>query len=325
MKNNSKIMLLIALIVWIMGSLLPAQSATHIPGNQLKNSLEAKWEWAENTAKQEKHYYIAYSVTPAKEHDGSITYYSWTKAYDGPTVYEVIFGKKAEKDLLQKLQKQAVVFYRFNGKLKEIQPANFTNSQHKRLKAIPVFWIGEVKIPESIALLDSFYKGAVSGELKEEIVSVGGLHGRDTSVFRFLKGVLKGETIADVRETAVFWMGLQQSPEAVKILLKVIHNDPSMDVREQAIFGLHVAETKEADAELIKLATGKGNVELRKMSIFWLGQRAVKRTAEILGDVVGNDAGNDIQEAAVFSLSQHPKGLDKLIRIAKTHRSLNVR
>ncbi|MCP4152279.1 MAG: hypothetical protein GY757_31365 [bacterium] len=56
-----------------------------------------------------------------------------------------------------------------------------------------------------------------------------------------------------------------------------------------------------------------------------MGQRAVKRTAEILGDVVDNDADNDIREAAVFSLSQHPKGLDKLIRIAKTHRSLNVR
>jgi HEAT repeat protein len=182
-----------------------------------------------------------------------------------------------------------------------------------------------MKIDESVGFLETCFKRIDPAKNREKIVTAVGIHGRSPGIFGFLKKVLTGDFADKIRESAAFWIGQQQTPEAAKVLLHTVANDKSSKVREHAVFGLYLVDCKEADDALVQIATKGKEKGTRKKAIFWLGQKAVKRTAELLGGIIDDDPDSDIQKAAVFALSQHPEGLNRLIKIATTHRSLKVR
>jgi HEAT repeat protein len=79
---------------------------------------------------------------------------------------------------------------------------------------------------------------------------------------------------------------------------------------------------------LIKVAESDPDRELRKQALFWLGQKAGKRSLEVLGNVVErSDADTEVQKHAVFAISQRPRdeAIPLLIKIAKTHPKAEVR
>jgi HEAT repeat protein len=68
--------------------------------------------------------------------------------------------------------------------------------------------------------------------------------------------------------------------------------------------------------------------QTRKGAIFWMGQAAGERAAGTLGELIDqSDADADVQEQAVFALSQlrDGGGVDALIDIARDHRNPKVR
>jgi HEAT repeat protein len=76
------------------------------------------------------------------------------------------------------------------------------------------------------------------------------------------------------------------------------------------------------------VAESDADRELRKQALFWLGQRAGKRSLEVLGNVVEkSDDDTEVQKQAVFAISQRPKdeAIPLLIKIAKTHPKPAVR
>lgn len=321
---RNKLFILAVVLVWGLGlstALSAAGDVVHAPAS-VKN-LETGWEWAFNSAAQkagDKGFYIGYMIEHEKEHSVR------TGGHKGISLYEIIYGKKAA---VKKSEKEIAILFLFGNRPKnrlDFREVDL-NSMHysAKLDDVPLFWLGRVQWDDSIGFLKKCFKAADTNKNKEEIVAAVGIHGPNTEGFRFLKKVLTGDYVADIREQAAFWISQQHSPEAAKILIHTVYNDKSEEVRENAVFGLSMVDIKEADDALVKLAKKGKDKEIRKKAIFWLGQKASAKMGEILGDMVENDTDTDIQKAAVFALSQHPGGVSKLIKIADSHRSLKVR
>jgi HEAT repeat protein len=247
------------------------------------------------------------------------------------TLYEILYGRKASKEQLVRLENQVAILFRFDNHPShrfDFQEVKLNNLNHSiEINNIPIFWLDIIRIEESITFLEKCFNSKYIGsdKVKDTLVTAVGIHGPNPKAFNFLKNVLTGNYAAKVRKSAAFWISQQQSPEVAKVLERTVYNDRSSAVRENAVFGLYLVKCKEADDALVKLARKGKDKHVRKKAIFWLGQKAVKRTVEILEDMVNDDTDTDIQKAVVFAISQHPDGVSRLIKIAKTHRSLNVR
>jgi HEAT repeat protein len=115
----------------------------------------------------------------------------------------------------------------------------------------------------------------------------------------------------EVRESAVFWSGQQNSQDALNFLIATADNDPSKQIREEAVFAI----------SQINLAKNGKDQEVQEEAIFWLGQKASKQAEIALEDFAYNHEDYELQKSAVFALSQlsGDAGVPKLIQIAKTH------
>ena len=327
MKNKKT--LLLFMLLWGFSQLQIAQSVREAPAGSL-NNLDSKWVWAMNSAKKIKvknGFYICYTFLKEKD-DQKYSRECWDDT-DKKTLHEIIYRKPLEQNILDQLKKEiAVIFY-----FKDFQKnkLNFQKMEvHKlnhpvKINNIPLFFLGKMETGESIGFLNKCFKNNTLDCNRKKIVTAVGIHDPCPQGFNFLKKVLNGDFSPKIRKSAAFWIGVQQHSESVKILLRTVYNDQSSEVRKHAVFAIYLIKSKEADNALIQIVRKCDEKNIRKKAIFWLGQKAVKRCAKILENVVYNDPDEDIKAAAVFALSQHPHGVSKLIRIAKTHPGLKVR
>lgn len=95
-----------------------------------------------------------------------------------------------------------------------------------------------------------------------------------------------------------------------------------------AIFAATLADSVEVWPRLVKLAQNQ-NVpkENRRSAIFWLGQAAGTKITESLDSIAMTPGEREIQDAAVFALSQRPhdEGVPALIKVARTSPSPQTR
>jgi len=331
MKSKSKRNQLVFFLSLIggLGLLLAAQSATHLPTSV--KGLEAGWDWALKIAEKrdvKKGFYIGYAIE--RKENGRVCH-GKNKGEGDKTLYEILYGKNASKEQSHHLTKQVAILFRFDTHpshrldFQKIVINNLDQPIETDIDNVPILWLGLIQRDESIDLLKKCFKHTDSDKERDTLVTAAGIHGPNPKVFGFLQKVLSGNYAAKIRKSAAFWISLQRSSEAAKVLEHTVYNDPSSSVREHAVFGLYLVQCKEANDTLVKLAKKGEDKNVRKKAIFWLGQKAAKRSAEILEDMVNDDSDTDIQKAAVFALSQLPNGVPKLIKIANTHRSLKVR
>ncbi len=324
MKNKRFIFFMV--LLWGLGQLTAAQpAAAVIKAPESVKSLDAGMDWALGAANKQNTkngFYVVYVVE--KNDDGSVHMGKHSKGKT-KTLFEILYGKKQGKGL----ENQVAVLFRFGSGPKsrfDFRDIDLNSLHHSAdLDDVPLFWLGNMGTGESVGYLETCFKRVGSDKKRKDIVDAVGIHGRGPRIFAFLKRVLTGNYAVKVRKPAAFWMGGQQSAEAAKVLLNTVYNDKSSEVRENAVFGLYLVKQKAADDALEQLARKGKDREIRKKAIFWLGQKAVKRAAEILGDVIDEEEDGGVRKAAVFALSQHPDGVSKLIKLAKTHRRFGVR
>lgn len=100
-------------------------------------------------------------------------------------------------------------------------------------------------------------------------------------------------------------------------------------VGREAVFAATLADSVTVWPDLLTLAREDGvPAETRKAAVFWVSQMAGVAITRGLTDLVeGADAQRDIQEAAVFALSQRPpdEGVPALIGVARSHRDPRIR
>lgn len=133
--------------------------------------------------------------------------------------------------------------------------------------------------------------------------------------------IAKDDKHPELRADAMFWLG-QQSPtrETVQFLKDRVMSDPDPQVQEKALFSLSQLE----DAALLDffcdIAKNHKDKRIRLNSIFWIGQNSASdKAVEILQNLAFNDADEEIQRRAMFSISQvsETKALPILMKIAQ--------
>lgn len=191
----------------------------------------------------------------------------------------------------------------------------------------PLFWLGTADDNESVRRLRNLYDATSSLDFKKDLVRAAGVHQPSSDVFHFLTGVLKAAESDVVRAQAAFWIGEQDNPEALKILLNAAEKDSSLKVREQAVFAISRLDTNESTDALISLARTANSPKIRGKATFWLGQKASQKAVATLEDIIANNEETEVQRQALFALSQMKgtEGVERLIRIARTHPNPRIR
>ena len=100
-------------------------------------------------------------------------------------------------------------------------------------------------------------------------------------------------------------------------------------IADNAVFPVTLADSVTPWPAMLALARdGSLRTQTRKQVVFWLGQAAGDAATKGLDSLLADKNGDrEIQEQAVFALSQRPKdeGIPALVRVARTHADPSVR
>jgi HEAT repeat protein len=320
------------------------------------SALEAKFDWALGKAPKPgpgRIFWIGYSVDRLMGENTHIGSYSVGGRGRDLTVAEVLAGKKNEaapadtaEDVrraarralddidsrpkpVTKVLKELGFFFRYEaGKTPVLAEVHMTNLDLPfDFETAPLFWLGKAPEGQSLALVKALYGLGGSDKVRRSLVAATGCHGTAGLVIPILAGVLAGDGSDNLRRDAAFWIGQQNDPESLRILVKAARTDTSKEVREGAVFSISQVELPAAVDQLIALARSAEPRDVRKQAVFWIGQMASEKSGKALEEFARKDGDIEIQEQAVFALSQLPdnQGVEPLIKLAKTHPDPRIR
>jgi HEAT repeat protein len=196
---------------------------------------------------------------------------------------------------------------------------------------LPFVWITGVKPAESVALLDTFVRGAAfegHGDhgLGNGALTAIALHA-DASADHALESFVAPDQKEALRRQTAFWMGAARGKAGLNALLRMAKSDPISDVRTQVAFALYVSHEPAAIDEMIRMAHDDASAHVRGQALFWLAQKAGQKAVGTITGAIENDPDTEVKKKAVFALSQLPReeGVPKLIEVAQTNRNPEVR
>lgn len=323
-------------------------------------TLRAKMDSAEKQGRaRETRFWTAYSfdVRPGVAVD-----YEWhsngnTTILDGTSIS---VGSKVETRNLG-----VFVLHEPDGSSARVEVYNL--DRQREYSGFPVYWLGRAGNDESLNYLKSLAESDRAADSQKHSIVAIALHD-DPRVGGMLENFVRNSRIDNVRSTAVFWLGqvpghlsflselVRNGQESTKVrkeaafaigiareqgsmpvLENLYSSIDSREVKKQIIFaasvnGADAAGPNGNDSDgvnfMIKVAESDPDRELRKQALFWLGQKAGKRSLEVLGNVIEkSDDDTEVQKQAVFAISQRNKdeAVPLLIKIAKTHPKAEVR
>lgn len=196
---------------------------------------------------------------------------------------------------------------------------------------LTVYWLPDVRAPESIELLSSFVpldedKFREARHRSETAISAIALHA-DPAAERALERFIDAKQPEIVRRNTAFWLGNVRGKNGYEILQRLVREDASDKVREHCVFALSLSKVPEAVNAMIDAARNDKSTKVRGQALFWLSQKAGRQAAEAISEAVAKDPETAVKKKAVFALSQLPKdeGIPKLIQIARTNKNPDVR
>jgi HEAT repeat protein len=117
---------------------------------------------------------------------------------------------------------------------------------------------------------------------------------------------------AELREQAVFLISQTEGDGAVDILLDLALNnpDPSPEVVEQAVFWLSQSESDRALSALEEILLSNDSRDIQEAAIFALSQHRGNRSSQVLRQYVQRpDIDPELRENAIFWIGQGPDGV----------------
>jgi HEAT repeat protein len=113
-------------------------------------------------------------------------------------------------------------------------------------------------------------------------------------------------------------------------LLKLYDTEQSNDVRRQLLHAFSEMKSAQAEDKLFAVARGGAgtNADLRRHAIHMIGERAGKRSLDLLRETVeSSSAETQVQMQAVHAISERPaeESVPLLIKVARTHPNQQVR
>ena len=339
------------LLIWCIAT-IGQTVQTKDSGKTLGQCFDAAHKQAE-TKGYLKGYWLGYSIQRLMEENSFIGSYYSDKKRNHPTLSEIISGVRlnnidqpdvdigdcqiiegmvsagADDKPRKKVTKEIGILFHFNGTSnKELDDIKISNlSLHVNLKNDPLIWLIGFSPEQSITFLRDQFNNISSADIQEDVVRAVGLHEASDQTFSFLKEILVSDLRNSLREEAAFWLGQQNTDDALTTLMGTAQKDKSEDVREKAIFAISEIENEKATDSLIKLAREADEGNVRSKAMFWLSQRASEKAALVINDIAQNDDDTEVQKQAVFALTQlsDNESIPSLIKIARTHRNPEVR
>ncbi|HEV2802666.1 MAG TPA: HEAT repeat domain-containing protein [Pyrinomonadaceae bacterium] len=134
----------------------------------------------------------------------------------------------------------------------------------------------------------------------------------------------------DLRRHAIHQLADIEGEAMLGELLKLYDTEQSNDVRRQLLHAFGEMKSQQAEDKLFAVARGGSgtNEELRRHAIHMIGERAGKRSLDLLRETVeSSSAETQIQMQAVNAISERPaeESVPLLIKIARTHPNQQVR
>ncbi len=304
-------------------------------------TLTERWQWAQQQLKNGS--WIAYSIQqsmPENELVGS--FYGGRERF--PTIYELLTGnKRAFRPNMRTsgdvqifgtahmtlegnaniVSREIVILFGYSNKRIDDIEVSMIDLQFDFRKR-DLMWLGNASHEESISFLQSLYKKEATTKLAEDLIDAIGIHRSPSLVVPILQQVLNSNANEDLRAKAAFWLGDQNDPTALKILVSALKSEKSEDVIEEGFAGLSETTLPEADHQLKEWTKAGYTQKLRESAIFWMGQKESPGTLQYLEKIAMQDSNQEIIEKAIFSMSEMSKTpgvTETLIRIARTHPS----
>lgn len=143
------------------------------------------------------------------------------------------------------------------------------------------FWIGQLDIPQGLALLKETASTDKSVDVREKaIFSISQMSSEEAQ--NTLIDFAKHEKNRDVRKQAIFWLGQQASSNTSDVLEEMIFDEAETEVQEHAVHALAQMPADRSIPKLIEIATNHPNLSVRKKAIFWLGDSGDPRAVDVL-------------------------------------------
>lgn len=202
-----------------------------------------------------------------------------------------------------------------------------TNSD-RGIREKAVFWLGQAKSSnETIVVLKDIVEKDPDQGLREKAIFAISQASKEFGI-PALTDLARNHPDIAIREKAIFWLGQEaESKQVINILLNIIETDPEAQIREFAVNAISQAPDAAGIPALIQLAQRHSKKEIRLKAIFWLGHNAEStEIIDVLLAVANNDPDSDVQDKAIFALSQAEElGIPALIDIAKNHSKTRLR
>jgi HEAT repeat protein len=134
----------------------------------------------------------------------------------------------------------------------------------------------------------------------------------------------------DMRRHAIHMLADVEGEAMLGELLKLYDTEQSNDVRRQLLHAFSEMKSTQAEDKLFAVARGGAgtNADLRRHAIHMIGERAGKRSLDLLRETVeSSSAETQVQMQAVHAISERPaeESVPLLIKIARTHTNQQVR
>jgi HEAT repeat protein len=243
-----------------------------------------------------------------------------------------------------------------------------SRAEHTRQQAVQ--WVGLLGDASVIPALVQFARADVDEDGDDRRGKHGGLGGSAMAALASLEGNVGVPALIDLahgggvgtRRNAVFWLGQNGDPRALRALHEVIENGREDDrVRAHAIFSLSQSSDApvseyaylrglfprlgeddlqeavlqgqmqdESDVAgrwlLDRVRDTKERTNIRRTALFWAGQRGATPTAELV-KVYRDISDTELREHAIFVLSQRQddEATDALMRIAREDKDTEMR
>jgi HEAT repeat protein len=151
---------------------------------------------------------------------------------------------------------------------------------------------------------------------------------KDDAAGRALRAHLeRADTPDRIKESIIFWLGQQRSPENAQYLKDFFAKTSSTELKEKVLFSLAQNATEENGRWLLDVALDASNpIEIRKNALFWAAQSHSVPFAD-LARLYDRSTDVEIKEQLIFgfSQSQDPAAVDKLMSIARSETNRDLR
>jgi HEAT repeat protein len=189
-----------------------------------------------------------------------------------------------------------------------------------------VFWISQVPGERAASVLSGILRSSSDMELrKKALFALGQSHSEQaTQLVREYAGDAAQPAV--LRETAIFWLGQKNGAQNVQFLRDLYGKLTDDGLKEKLLFSLSQSKVPDRTDWLLQLAQRPSeSIAMRKKALFFAGQSGASISS--LSRMYDGLPAGELREQMifVFSQSQDPAALDKIIAIVKSDKDAAAR